>query len=130
MENLKKYFEFGGTISGVNYFLRQLLTSLTAFIGGFTLGYGVGADSIGLITLGIAILSPAVWMSFATIYKRCEALFPGLAATYTLSIIILQVLNQFIDKTNSILSGLSSLALLGFGLYLIFKNSNIEEHNG
>jgi hypothetical protein len=130
MENLKKYFEFSGTISGVNYFLRQLLTSLTAFIGGFTLGYGVGSDSIGLITLGMVILSPAVWMSFATIYKRCEALFPGLAATYTLSIIILQVLNQFIDKTNSILSGLASLALLGFGLYLIFKNSDIVEHNG
>ena len=134
MENLKKYFEFSGTISGVNYFLRQLLTSLIAFIGGFTLGYGIGDfikdDSIGLITLGMVILSPAVWMSFATIYKRCEALFPGLAATYTLSIIILQVLNQFIDKTNSILSGLASLALLGFGLYLIFKNSDIVEHNG
>ena len=130
MENLKKYFEFGGTISGVNYFLRQLLTSVVAFFGGFTLGYGIGADSIGLITLGMMILSPAVWMSFATIYKRCEALFPGLAASYTLGIIILQVLNQFIDKTNSILSALASIILLGIGLYLIFKNSNIEEHNG
>ena len=130
MENLKKYFEFGGTISGVNYFLRQLLTSVVAFFGGFTLGYGIGADSIGLITLGMMILSPAVWMSFATIYKRCEALFPGLAASYTLGIIILQVLNQFIDKTNSILSALASIILLGIGLYLIFKNSNIVEHNG
>jgi hypothetical protein len=130
MENLKKYFEFGGTISGVNYFLRQLLTSVVAFFGGFTLGYGVGADSIGLITLGLVILSPAVWMSFATIYKRCEALFPGLAASYTLGIIILQVLNQFVDKTNSMLSGLASIVLLVIGLYLIFKNSDITEHNG
>ena len=130
MENLKKYFEFGGTISGLNYFLRQLLTSVVAFFGGFTLGYGIGADSIGLITLGIAILSPAVWMSFATIYKRCEALFPGLAASYTSGIIILQVLNQFIDKNNSILSGMSTIILLGVGLYLIFKNSDIVEHNG
>ena len=130
MENLKKYFEFGGTISGVNYFLRQLLTSVVAFFGGFTLGYGVGADSIGLITLGLVILSPAVWMSFATIYKRCEALFPGLAVSYTLGIIILQVLNQFVDKTNSMLSGLASIVLLVIGLYLIFKNSDITEHNG
>jgi hypothetical protein len=130
MENLKKYFEFSGTISGVNYFLRQLLTSLTAFIGGFTLGYGVGSDSVGLITLGMVILSPAVWMSFATIYKRCEALFPGLAASYTSSIIILQVLNQFVDKTNSVLSSLASIVLLVIGLYLIFKNSDIVEHNG
>jgi len=130
MENLKKYFEFDGTISGVNYFLRQLLTSLIAFIGGFTLGYGIGDDSIGLITLGMVILSPAVWMSFATIYKRCEALFPGLAASYTLGIIILQVLNQFVDKTNSVLSSLASIVLLVIGLYLIFKNSDIVEHNG
>ena len=130
MENFKKYFEFNGTISGVNYFLRQLLTSLIAFIGGFTLGYGVGSDNIGLITLGMVILSPAVWMSFATIYKRCEALFPGLAASYTSSIIILQVLNQFVDKTNSILSSLASIVLLVIGLYLIFKNSDIVEHNG
>ena len=130
MENLKKYFEFSGTISGVNYFLRQLLTSLISFIGGFTLGYGIGDDSIGLITLGMVILSPAVWMSFATIYKRCEALFPGLAASYTLGIIILQVLNQFVDKTNSVLSSLASIVLLVIGLYLIFKNSDIVEHNG
>jgi uncharacterized membrane protein YhaH (DUF805 family) len=130
MENFKKYFEFGGTISGLNYFLRQLLTSLVAFIGGFTLGYGIGSDSIGLITLGLVILSPAVCMSFATIYKRCEALFPGLAASYTLGIIILQVLNQFVDKTNSMLSGLASIVLLVIGLYLIFKNSDITEHNG
>ena len=114
----------------MNYFLRQLLTSLIAFIGGFTLGYGIGDDSIGLITLGMVILSPAVWMSFATIYKRCEALFPGLAASYTLGIIILQVLNQFVDKTNSVLSSLASIVLLVIGLYLIFKNSDIVEHNG
>jgi uncharacterized membrane protein YhaH (DUF805 family) len=128
MENFKKYFEFGGTISGLNYFLRQLLTSVVAFIGGFTLGYGMGSDSIGLITLGMVILSPAVWMSFATIYKRCEALFPGQASAYTSGIVILQVLSQFMGKTA--LSGLTSLILLVIGLYLIFKNSNIVEHNG
>ena len=130
MENLKKYFEFNGTISGLNYFLRQLLTSMVAFFGGFTLGYGIGDDSVGLITLGMVILSPAIWMSFATVYKRCNAIFPGLAASYTLGIVILQLLNQFVDKTNSILSGVSSIILFGIGLYLIFKNSDIVEHNG
>ena len=128
MENFKKYFEFGGTISGLNYFLRQLLTSVVAFIGGFTLGYGMGSDSIGLITLGMVILSPAVWMSFATIYKRCEALFPGPASAYTSGLVILQVLSQFMGETA--LSGLTSLVLLIVGLYLIFKNSDIVEHNG
>ena len=128
MENFKKYFQFGGTISGLNYFLRQLLTSVVAFIGGFTLGYGMGSDSIGLITLGMVILSPAVWMSFATIYKRCEALFPGQAAVYTTSIVALQILNQFVNETA--FGGLITIVLLVVGLYLIFKNSNIVEHNG
>ena len=128
MENFKKYFEFSGTISGLNYFLRQLLTSLIAFVGGFTLGYGIGSDSLGLITLGMVILSPAVWMSFATIYKRCDALFPGQAAAYTSGIVILQILNQFVGGTA--FGGLITIVLLVVGLYLIFKNSNIEEHNG
>lgn len=127
MENFKKYFEFGGTISGVNYFLRQLLASVVAFLGGFSIGYGIGTDSLGLITLGIVILSPAVWMSFATIYKRCEALFPGQAAVYTSGIVTLQLLNQFVN--GGILGGLITIVLLVAGLYLIFKNSNIEEHN-
>jgi len=128
MENWKKYFEFSGTISGVNYFLRQLLTSSIAFIGGFTLGYGIGIDSLGLITLGLLLLSPAVWMSFATVYKRCEALFPGQASAYTGGLVALQILAQFGNETTW--GGLVSLVLLGFGLYLIFKNSNIEGHNG
>jgi len=128
MENLKKYFEFNGTISGLNYFLRQLLSSLVAFIGGFTLGYGMGFDSLGLITLGMVILSPAIWMSFATVYKRCNAVFPGQAVVYTWSIVGLQILSQFMGDTA--LSGLTSIILFGIGLYLIFKNSDIIEHNG
>jgi hypothetical protein len=128
MEKLKKYFEFSGTISGVNYFLRQLLTSLMAFTGGFTLGYGIGADSLGLITLGILLLTPAVWMSFATIYKRCNALFPGDASSFTAGLILIQILGQFGNGTPW--GGFITIVLLGFGLYLIFKNSNIEGHNG
>jgi len=128
MENLKKYFEFNGTISGLNYFLRQLLSSFVAFIGGFTLGYGFGSNSIGLITLGMVVLSPAIWMSFATVYKRCNAVFPGQAIVYTWSIIGLQILAQFMGETA--LSGLTSIILFGIGLYLIFKNSDIVEHNG
>lgn len=128
MEKLKKYFEFSGTISGVNYFLRQLLTSVIAFTGGFTLGYGIEADSLGVITLGILLISPAVWMSFATIYKRCNALFPGDASSYTAGLILIEILGQFGNGTPW--GGLVSLLLLGFGLYLIFKNSNIEGHNG
>lgn len=128
MENLKKYFEFNGTISGLNYFLRQMLASFVAFIGGFTLGYGFGSDMMGLLTLGMVILTPAMWMSFATIYKRCNALFPEQAVVYTWSIVGIQLISQFFG--DSALSGLISIVLLVIGLYLIFKNSDITEHNG
>ena len=128
MEKLKKYFEFSGTISGLNYFLRQLLSSLFAFIGGFILGYGFGSDSVGLIALSVAVLSPTIWFSFATIYKRCEALFPGRASEYTGGLVAVQILSQFGGGT--LWGGLVSLVLVGFGLYLIFKNSDITEHNG
>jgi len=128
MEKVKKYFEFGGTISGLNYFLRQLLASVGAMTGGFALGYGIASNNLGILSLGLVLLVPAVWMSFATIYKRCEALFPGQASVYTLSILVLQVLGQFGGETA--LGGLVSLMLFIFGLYMIFKNSDIVEHNG
>lgn len=128
MEKLKKYFEFNGTISGLNYFLRQLLSSLVALIGGFILGYGFGAQSVGLMALGMVILSPAIWFSFTTIYKRCNAIFPERATEYALSIVTLQLLGQFGEGTAW--GGLITLVLVGIGLYLIFKNSNIVEHNG
>jgi hypothetical protein len=38
------------------------------------------------------------------------------------------VLSQFMGETA--LSGITSLLLLIVGLYLIFKNSDITEHNG
>jgi hypothetical protein len=120
VEKVKKYFEFSGTISGLNYFLRQLLA--------FALGYGVASDNLGILTLGLVLLVPAVWMSMVTIYKRCEALFPGQAAMYTTSILVLQVLGQFVGGTA--MGGIVSLVLLIVGLYLIFKNSDITEHNG
>jgi hypothetical protein len=128
MEKVKKYFEFGGTISGLNYFLRQLLSSVGAMIGGFSLGYGIASNNVGILSLGLVLLVPAAWMSFATIYKRCEALFPGQASVYALSVLVLQVLGQFGGETA--LGGLVSLMLFIFGLYMTFKNSGIVEHNG
>jgi hypothetical protein len=128
MEKVKKYFEFSGTISGLNYFLRQLLASVGAMAGGFALGYGVASDNLGILTLGLVLLVPAVWMSMVTIYKRCEALFPGQSSMYTTSILVLQVLGQFVNGTA--MGGIVSLVLLIVGLYLIFKNSDITEHNG
>jgi uncharacterized membrane protein YhaH (DUF805 family) len=128
MEKLKKYFEFSGTISGLNYLLRILLTSVIAYLGGFTVGYGVGTDNMGLMTLGLVLLAPTFWFNFTTIYKRCNALFGEQATVYTISIIALQVLNQFFEKET--IGNVGNLGLLIIGCVLIFTNSKIESHNG
>ena len=128
MEKIKKYFDFSGTISGLNYFLRILLTSVIAYLGGFTIGYGMGTSNMGLITLGLVILAPTFWFNYTTIYKRCNALFGEQAAVYTISLITLQVLNQFVEKET--IGKVGSLVLLIIGCILIFKNSKIESHNG
>lgn len=122
MNKIKKYFEFSGTINGTNYVLRNLLATLIAFIGGFTMGFGLGAELQILTLIGIVILVPAMWFNACTIYKRSLSLFPEYAVWITISMFLLQIL----DSVNT----LFGLIALITGLVLVFKNSDIEEHNG
>jgi hypothetical protein len=125
---MKKYFEFSGTISGTNYFLRNLLASTIAFIGGYSLGYGLASDQMGLFSLGLVIIVAAVIYGFATIYKRMSALFGDKANIYSTGLILLQIFSQFIPEGP--IKGLVSLSLIVIGCVLIFKNSNIVNHEG
>lgn len=127
MEKVKKYFEFSGTINGLNYFLRNLLSTFVAFIGGYSVGYGLGSQDIGFTTIGFIVLAPAMWFSIATIYKRLSALFPNNATILTVAMLTMQVLVQF---TQDSVGPFINLGLFIFGLYLIFKDSGIENHEG
>jgi hypothetical protein len=127
MQDLKKYFEFSGTISGSNYLLRNLIAGVAAFIGGFLIGYGI-VQSTGLIMLGLLILAPACWLSIANIYKRFNALYPRSANEYTIGLIFLQVLNGFVK--GQLWGNLISLVLIVISCVLIFRNSNIDNHEG
>lgn len=127
MEKIKKYFEFSGTISGLTYFLRNLLGAVLGFAGGYSIGYGMAASEMGLIMLGLVILAPAMWFGATTIYKRANALFPKDAATITFGVIGAQVVMNF---TQDSIGPLLNLALLIFGLIMIFKNSGIPSHEG
>jgi len=122
MNKIKKYFDFSGTINGTNYVLRNLLATLIAFIGGFTMGFGLGTELQILTLIGIVILVPAMWFNACTIYKRSLALFPEYAVWITISMFLLQIL----DSVNTFFG----LIALITGLVLVFKNSDIEEHNG
>jgi len=127
MQNLKKYFEFSGTISGGNYLLRNLIASAGAFLGGFLIGYGI-VESVGLIMLGMLVLAPACWLSITNIYKRFNALYPRNAKEYTMGLLFLQILSGF--GKGEIWGDLISLVLIVIACVLIFRNSNITNHEG
>ena len=122
MNNIKKYFDFSGTINGTNYVLRNLLATFVAFIGGFSIGFGIGGEMQFLTLIGIAFIVPALWFNACTIYKRSLALFPEYAVWITVSMFLMQILDTFN-------SAFGVIALIT-GLLLVFKNSDIEEHNG
>jgi len=129
MNKLKKYFQFSGTINGTNYFLRQILAAIVAFIGGTFIGVGIGQVLSILLILGIIVAGGAIWFSLVTMYKRFSSLHPQQASVLTVSLFSLQTLSTMFDQTNSF--GLVLKLLLVFiGLYLIFVNSNLKNHEG
>lgn len=97
-------------------------------MGGYMLGYGVGINQIGLITLGLLVVTPAILFSLTSIYKRLNALYSDSATTYLIGIILIQVLSQFLEEGG--FKSLISLAMVIVNLVLIFSNSKIENHEG
>lgn len=134
MYKLKKIFQFSGTINGTNYFLRQLLAAVVAFIGGFSIGVGIvgmqntTAMSV-LLLLGIVVAAAGIWISLSTMYKRFEALHPKQAGVYTISLFSLQTVSTMFGE-NETIGLIVKLVLVFIGLYLIFANSKIENHEG
>ena len=119
---MNKYFQFSGTISGANYFLRNMLATFLAFGGGWLIGYGLGAEENYLLMIGLLVLLPTFWFNICTIFKRSNALFPEQAVWITIGMIAFQVLGE--------VNQIFSIFPFVMGLILLFKNSTIEEHNG
>lgn len=128
MDKIKKYFQFSGTINGLNYFLRNMLSYMGAFTGGLILGLGLGKGNVGMSTLGILVIVPAVVFGFATLYKRMFALFQENATSYTIGLVLIQLISQFMSEDP--FKSLAGLMLVIFSLVLVFKNSTIDDHNG
>lgn len=126
--NLKKYFDFSGTINGTTYFLRNLLSSIAGFMGGYLIGQGIVDDQYGLISMGLVVVAPAVAFQMSTVYKRIKALFPDNVLEYTITFIALSVLSQFAVGTD--FQPLTGLLMIIIGCVLIFKNSKVETHKG
>jgi uncharacterized membrane protein YhaH (DUF805 family) len=129
MNKFKKYFQFSGTINGTNYFLRQLLSSIVAFVGGLGIGFGIAQGNSPLLILGVIVAAGGLWISLTSMFKRFESLFPKQSGVYTVSLFSLQTVSTMFSEGDTI--GLVVKLVLAFiGLYLIFANSNIENHEG
>lgn len=126
---MKKYFEFSGTINGLNYFLRNIVLGILGFGVGFGIGYSFGMNNTGLVMVFVALFAPLMWLQVSTIYKRMSALFPKDASMYTGGLITLQLVQQAMGEDNPF-RVLLTLVLLVIAGILIFKKSGIENHEG
>jgi len=86
------------------------------------IGYGLATEATYLFMLGLLLLLPTIWFNICTIFKRSNALFPQQAIWITVGMITFQVLGE--------INELFSIVPLIMGLILLFKNSNIETHEG
>ena len=125
---LKRYFDFSGTISGTTYFFRNLLAGILQFIGGYMVGVGFGTGNLGIGAIGFLIVSPAIALQLSTIWKRLTALFPNNVKEFFITFLVVSIVSQF--SKESTYQPLMTLVILIIGLILIFKSSNIEKHNG
>ena len=117
---MKKYFEFSGTINGLNYFLRNIVLAILGFGVGYGIGYSFGMGNTGLVMVFVALFAPLMWVQLSTIYKRMTALFPKDAKMYTGGLITLQLVQQAMSE-DSPFKILLTLVLFVIGLVLIFK---------
>ena len=129
MNYILKFFNFKDTINGTTYFLRNLLASAIAFLGGFSLGWGIANHNYGLVSLGAVIVAIALAFQYSSLFKRMKSLFPENTVTYTIVVALLQLLAQMV-KPYEYLNVAVTISLVIIAFILIFKNSGIEKHEG
>lgn len=125
---IKKLFNFSGTINGTNYFLRNFMFGILGFFGGYSVGYGITSGNGGMATIGFILAAVAILGNVSTIYKRVKALFPDNDVVITAGLVGVQVFSGVLG--NNPITGFIKLVLFVFGIYLIFANSKIENHEG
>ena len=129
MNYILKFFNFKDTINGTTYFLRNLLASAIAFLGGFSLGLGIANQNYGLVSLGAVIVAIALAFQYSSLFKRMKSLFPENTVSYTIVVALLQLLAQMV-KPYEYLNVAVTISLVIIAFILIFKNSGIEKHEG
>jgi urea transporter len=129
MNYILKFFNFKDTINGTTYFLRNLLASAIAYLGGFSLGWGIANQNYGLVSLGAVVVAIALAFQYSSLFKRMKSLFPENTVLYTVVVALTQLLAQMV-KPYEYLNITVTICLVIVAFILIFKNSGIEKHEG
>ena len=123
-----KYFQPSGTIDGSNFFWRHLISLLLVFPSAFGLGFFMLSGNYVVGLLFALLTSLFIYINFVNYVKRIRALFPEHLLIFMIGLIIMNLSSLFFD--NEIFQIILNLVTLGFNMFLIFKNSNIENHDG
>ena len=128
MKKLSKYFEFSGTIGGLTYLLRILLTTCLISIGGILFEEPIRGGNIPLTLLSFILLLPLVWVLLSTKYKMVNAFDREMVNIYTIGIITTYVVSNL--TSDRLVSIMLTMFLFGIDLTMILKDSNIKNHKG
>lgn len=120
-----KYFEFSGRIGGTTYFLRAILANILQYVTGYICGIGWEL-SVVLFLIGCGMIFLAHWYSFATIYKRANAIDPKNAKLWTGSYIAIGCILIF-DNGDGFYKLFTLLSLV-IHLIFIFKNAEYKKN--
>lgn len=122
-----KYFDFSGRIGGTTYFLRSILANIFQYIAGFICGVGWEMN-ISVLLLGCVMLFLACWYTFATIYKRANAIDSKNANLWTgVSVVIGCVLVFENIGVGDVFFKLLNFLMLVMHLIFIFKNAESQK---
>lgn len=123
-----KYFQHTGTINGTNFLLRHFLSIMIIFASAFGLGFYFVKEIYPLVILFSLTMSVFFYMNFINYIKRVRALFPDHVIPIIISLAFLNVIS--VISNGQSMGVLVNLVVLIINSILIFKNSNIETHNG
>jgi hypothetical protein len=129
MENLKKWFNFDNTISGITFIMRWVIANVIQFGGGFMLGYGLVLGNIGLTTIGLITAAIGILLQFSTLMKRCKAIFPKPKdyLVFYVAYVLVGIIYGFVKDLDPVISGFSGIVMIVMFCIVIFKNSGNPE---
>ena len=94
---------------------------------GMGMGIALIQDSVSILLVSSVVFVFVYWLGMTTVYKRFNALTPKSANINTVGLLSVQF---FTTLTPEPYSYIPTILLVIVAIFLIFSNSNIENHKG